>query len=43
MLEEPEYRNIVRWTENGDSFVVIDVSINHQKKKKKQKLTPFNS
>lgn len=26
MLEEPEYRNIVRWTENGDSFVVIDTN-----------------
>lgn len=26
MLEEPEYRNVVRWTESGDSFVVIDVS-----------------
>ncbi|KAF5092106.1 hypothetical protein D0Z03_003048 [Geotrichum reessii] len=25
MLEEPEYRNVVRWTENGDSFVVIDL------------------
>jgi osomolarity two-component system, response regulator SKN7 len=26
MLEEPAYKSIVRWSETGDSFVVLDVS-----------------
>jgi hypothetical protein len=25
MLEEPEYSDIVRWGDNGDSFVVLEV------------------
>lgn len=27
MLEEPSYKNIVRWSDTGDSFVVLDVSL----------------
>lgn len=25
MLEDPTYRNIVRWSDVGDSFIVLDV------------------
>lgn len=26
MLEDPSYRSVVRWSDTGDSFVVLDVS-----------------
>ena len=27
MLEDPSYESIVRWGENGDSFVVLEVRL----------------
>ena len=26
MLEDPTYRHIVRWSDSGDSFIVLDVN-----------------
>ena len=32
MLEDPTYRDVVRWNETGDSFIVLDVSFRTTKK-----------
>lgn len=29
MLEDPSYASIVRWGDEGDSFVVLEVLANH--------------
>lgn len=29
MLEDPSHREIVRWSEGGDSFIVVDVRYDH--------------
>lgn len=29
MLEDPSHREIVRWSETGDSFIVVDVRYDH--------------
>lgn len=29
MLEDPSHREIVRWSEAGDSFIVVDVRYGH--------------